>query len=267
MTFRLAYHAITWGPEPNVAGMLSEIRQAGYEGLELFQDEEALGPAKRLKSMLAEVGLIPVALTGVAHIIGPEAANAVQATKERIDYAAALGARYYVVVPPFLQREQVEADHIREFAANLDLLSNYARPHNLEPTVHHHMKTLIETADDCARLIELSPESLLTFDSAHCAVAGDDCAHMLRRFSRYIDYVHLKDYNAPLPAGSDWDSADFAELGRGTGAIDFAAILQELGAIGYEGWLTVELDGKAAKRPPYQSAQISREYLRQLVNY
>ena len=265
MSFQFAYHAITWGPEPDVPAMLSQIRQAGYEGLELFQSEQALGSADRLKPMLADVGLIPVALTGVAHLVGPEAADALQTTKERITYAADLGAWYYVVVPPFLKRQEIQADQYREFAENLALLTEYAQPHGLVLTVHHHMKTLIETADDCARLIELSAECLLTFDSAHCALAGDDCADTLRRFSQCINYVHLKDYNAPLPAPPDWDSADFAELGRGTGAIDFAAIVQQLRDIGYQGWLTVELDGKAAKRPPYQSAKISRQYMRQLL--
>ena len=148
MTFQFAYHAINWGPEPNMDAMLSEIRQAGYEGLEFFQSEAALGSPDRLNLMLADIGLIPVALIGVAHLIGPEAADAVQLTKKRIDYAADVGIRYYVLVPPFLKREEIQADQYREFAENLDLLTEYAKPHGLELTVHHHMKTLIETADD-----------------------------------------------------------------------------------------------------------------------
>jgi inosose dehydratase len=126
------------------------------------------------------------------------------------------------------------------------------------------MRYLIQTKYDVMQLMNLSSKVNLTFDTAHCVVAGDDCVDMIKTFADRIKYVHLKDYIGKLPAGDEYLPANFAEPGQSKGAIDFAAVLNELENIGYNGWITVELDGSAAKRPPLESAKMSREFLRNL---
>jgi len=54
----------------------------------------------------------------------------------------------------------------------------------------------------------------------------------------------------------------FAEIGHG-GLVDFGAILADLQAAAFDGWLAVELD--VSYRTRFQSARMSREYLRKTV--
>jgi inosose dehydratase len=46
----------------------------------------------------------------------------------------------------------------------------------------------------------------------------------------------------------------------GLGGVDFPALKAHLDKIGWQGWLTVELDSSPT-RPPKESARISREYI------
>jgi inosose dehydratase len=46
----------------------------------------------------------------------------------------------------------------------------------------------------------------------------------------------------------------------GLGGVDFPAIKAHLDKIGWQGWLTVELDSSPS-RPPKESARISRDYI------
>jgi inosose dehydratase len=50
----------------------------------------------------------------------------------------------------------------------------------------------------------------------------------------------------------------FFELGRG--GVDFVGLKAHLDEIGWQGWLTVELDSSPV-RGPKESARISKEYL------
>ena len=55
------------------------------------------------------------------------------------------------------------------------------------------------------------------------------------------------------------------ELGRGGSKLDVAACVAALRERGYDGWLTVELDGtwKAGMPTALESARMSRQYLRE----
>jgi len=261
---KIGYHAINWGNDPDVHAMLQEISTAGYNGVELCHSSKIYGNSEQLNVLLGKIGLSVPAVIGVSQLIGKTAKDDIQAMRERIDYAASVMAKIFVIVAAKHSRDNIRADEYRELAENLDVLADYAAEYGMLLTVHNHMGYLIQTKEDIARLFEASSKVHLAFDTAHCAVAGDDCIDVIRNFGKRIKYVHLKDFAGKLPADNDWNSADFAELGQGTGSINFAAILGELKTVNYNGWLTVELDSVAARRSPAESAKISRDYLRQM---
>ena len=64
------------------------------------------------------------------------------------------------------------------------------------------------------------------------------------------------DYHAALRRGL------FCELGRGQ--VDFPAVLDRLGAAGYDGWVVVEQDVLPSLGTPAASAARNRSYLRSL---
>ena len=82
-----------------------------------------------------------------------------------------------------------------------------------------------------------------------------------------IGHVHLKDFHADAP--QSWDhrthkfgeQGRFAELGAGNAGLDIGAILSSLVEVGYDGWVSTELDRPYPLRPPAEAARVNREYL------
>ena len=90
------------------------------------------------------------------------------------------------------------------------------------------------------------------------------------RLRNRIGHVHLKDCHADDPATWDYrtqrfgEQARFAELGAGNLGLDVKAALEALEVVGYDGWVSVELDRPYPPRPPAEAAMVNREYLRGL---
>lgn len=93
---------------------------------------------------------------------------------------------------------------------------------------------LIETCDQFLEMMQHldSPAVGLNFDIGHAYCVGDDPATSIPRVAKYIRHFHLEDI-----AGTRVHH----HLIPGEGAIDFAATLQAIQAIGYQGWITIEL--------------------------
>jgi sugar phosphate isomerase/epimerase len=93
---------------------------------------------------------------------------------------------------------------------------------------------LIEKADQFEELMKHvdSPAVGLNFDIGHSYCVGDEPAPTIRRLARHIRHFHLEDIAA---------TRVHHHLVPGEGAIDFAGTLRAIRAIGYDGWITIEL--------------------------
>jgi sugar phosphate isomerase/epimerase len=77
-----------------------------------------------------------------------------------------------------------------------------------------------------------SPALGLNFDVGHFYCVGDEPSATVHRLKSHIRHIHLEDIAA---------SRVHAHLIPGDGAIDLAATLHAIIAIGYAGWVTIEL--------------------------
>lgn len=138
---------------------------------------------------------------------------------------------------------------------------------------HHHCGTPVETLDETVRFLEMTDPALigLCYDSGHFAYAGADPLEALSQFADRIWHVHFKDFRPDAAAAArraGWDyhravaNGLFCELGRGN--IDFPALLDELGAMDYSGWIVVEDEIPPGASDPLESAKRDRTYLRAL---
>jgi len=93
---------------------------------------------------------------------------------------------------------------------------------------------LVETADQFLELMQhLDSHAVgLNFDIGHFYCVGDDPAPTVHRLAPFIRHFHLEDIAA---------THVHHHLVPGEGAIDFAAVFQAIRAIGYNGWVTIEL--------------------------
>jgi inosose dehydratase len=147
------------------------------------------------------------------------------------------------------------------------------RETGLRTVFHHHIGTWIETPEETARLLALTdPELLgLAFDTGHYRFGGGDPLVGLQKHADRIWHVHFKDHAPAIGERArqeNWNALRsvehgiFCELGQGD--IDFPAILAQLNALNYQGWIVVEQDVLPGMGTPKESAQRNREYLRSI---
>jgi inosose dehydratase len=265
---RLAYQTNTWGgvvghpvgvtsikdlyylAHGSTADALRDIAHAGYDGVELFDGNvaEYAESADELERLLDEHGLVLVAVYSGANFIFTDILDQ---ELWRIDRAAWLGARSgarHLVVGGGAQTLQPPgAPEYERLAAALDRVVDIAERHGLTACFHPHLTTIVETAEQLDRLLPHTSISLCP-DTGHVLLAGDDPATLIRAHGDRIPYVHLKD--------ADLQTGTFVPLG--TGALDLPGVMQALGDIGYDGWITVELDAWA---DPAEGARINRHAL------
>ena len=145
--------------------------------------------------------------------------------------------------------------------------------HGITPTLHAHTGTFIEYQDELDRAMTDLDENLvsLCLDTGHCYYAGIRPQDAIKQYAERIKYVHFKDINSVIhqqvvTQGIDFYKAIsngvFCPLGQG--GVDFAAVRQELVAMDYQGWVTVEQDmDPAIDNNPLQNAINSREFIEQ----
>jgi sugar phosphate isomerase/epimerase len=80
----------------------------------------------------------------------------------------------------------------------------------------------------------------------------EDPVAQIRKYRERTGYIHMK----------DWAKGKFVELGLGSIGIDFPAILADLEAQRFPGWVVVE--NSRSDISPAHSAQLNADYLRQL---
>jgi inosose dehydratase len=281
----------TKGEAIGYSQMLDELAATGYTGTELGDWGYMPTDPARLRAELDRRGLVmlgafvPVAMkNAAAHAAG--IANAVKTAK--LLAAVASDPKPFLVladdngsVPERTRNAgRITADmslseaEWRTFANGANAVGNaVAGETGLATVLHHHCAGYVETADEIARLLDLtSPDAInLVFDTGHYVYgSGDkDVVSALNRFRDRIRYIHFKDCQ-PVVARSareqGWDYFEalrhgvFCELGKG--CVDFPAVLRWLRDAGYSGYTLVEQDVLPGMGAPKESAWRNREYLR-----
>lgn len=265
----LGYHTNTWGGVVgHPAGVTSvkdlyyltpgsteqalrEIAAVGYQGFELFDGNlMAYEPKKdAFRSLIQETGLKFLAVYSGANFIFPEILpEELWRIAQTAALAAELGAEHLVVGGGAIRVAGVREDDYDRLAEGLNRVVGIAKRHGLTASYHPHHGTIVETP---AQIDKIMSRTLIGFcpDTGHILEGGGDPVKLIGTYGHRIPYVHLKDYG----------DGDFRPLGRGQ--VDLWGVVEALGAIGYNGWITVELDSYAG--PPKEAAELAWQYLEQ----
>ena len=270
---KLACHTITWGGVyGNAVGVTStkdatyvvpgdlqralhEIAALGFDGAELFDGNVDAWPGgvRALREQLTALDLSLVAIyTGGSLVYEEILSDELWRIDRAIRNAAELGAPH-VVIGGGAQRHDSEpsvADYDR-LARALDRIAGSAARLGVTAHYHPHLSTIAETPEQIERVFSRTPIGFCP-DTAHLAAAGGDPIELIIRYGDRISYVHLKD--------ARFDPLTFVPVGEGD--LDVAGILTALDAIGFDGWLTLELDGYDGE--PSAAAAISRDTVTRL---
>lgn len=239
--------------EGALAQKFSKAKAAGFDGIDLRGDtlRSAMDQVCRLVDDTGvDVPTIYGRLSG--SLLAPTAAQrseAVRMIRDRLECAAAVGARYLVVVPIFGEAAihpgwpgGVEEAERALLVVQLSELAAAADEHRvqilLEP-LNRRETHLVRSPTDAADLTRLvaSPWVATMADTYHMDLEGQDMVGEVAAAGDQLRLLHLSDRDRALP---------------GKGGIDFAPLLGALAASGYDGYLGLEcrgpLDGDDLKR-------------------
>jgi len=247
-------------------GIEESIRKAaemGYDGIELALMDKDQVDVGRVKRLIQQYRLeIPVVSTGqvfAGHKLwftSPDAAirtRAVEIFKGLVDVAAEFGAMVNMGrVRGFIAEGETAAVAEKRFGDSVSEIAAHAQKRGLElilEPVNRYEINFINNCDEGAALIDRLkiPGLKLMPDVFHMNIEDVSIEGNLKKYIRYIAYVHFADSNRLAP---------------GWGHLDFASIVQALNEAGFAGWGSVEI---LPKPDPDSAARQAIQYLRKFI--
>lgn len=275
--------------------VLDGIAATGYEGTELGDpgfmpdDPEAVRTLVKSRELSLVGALVPVALADRAnHRPGVQNALRVARTLAACDGPDSWNGGAVVVLADANGKNSMRVsnagriapqhgllpDEWEAFAEGANLVARAVKDETgLRTAFHHHCAGFIETPEETARFLEMTDADLvgLCYDTGHYAYGGGDPLDGLRRFRDRIWHIHFKDCHphiAERARENGWSYFDAVGDGLfytlGGGLVDFRAVLDEIRASCYTGWIVVEDELPPGKADPFQANRRDREFLRNL---
>jgi sugar phosphate isomerase/epimerase len=156
-------------------------------------------------------------------------------TKRALTLAKELGAPCITTEPGGpLEPGQSWSAALRLFVEMIKPVAAHAEKEGVLLLVEPEPGLLIETAEQFLEFMKHidSPAVGLNFDIGHAYCVKDEPAETIPKVAQHIRHFHLEDIAA---------TRVHHHLVPGEGAIDFAPVLRAIGAMNYQGWVTIEL--------------------------
>ncbi|MFB6135895.1 MAG: sugar phosphate isomerase/epimerase family protein [Halobacteriaceae archaeon] len=238
-------------PHGTLEDDLAVAAEAGYDGVELSLDADALGDEERVAEMRSAVedhGLtVPSVLTPAfweTPLSSTDAATrerGVERGRDLITAAADLGAETVLVVPGVVD-EQTPYDVAYENALEgVRALADHAYDLGVTVAVENVWNDLLLSPLEFAEFVDRAGEAGPVgayFDVGNVLRFGYP-EQWIRILADRIAAVHVKDYD------TDVDTAGGFTYPL-QGDVDWDAVVEALDDVGYDGWVTPEV-------PPYES--------------
>lgn len=173
--------------------------------------------------------------------------------------------------PVFGHKYVMNEEEWNTLCQGLNKLGKIAKDeYGISLTFHHHMGTVVQTAEETERLMEgTDPEYVsLLFDSGHFAYCGEDPVAMVAKYVDRIKHVHLKDIRPEVVEKVKVEDMSFLAGVRagaftipGDGCVDFDSIFKVLEEADYAGYMVVEAEQDPAKANPLEYAIRARKFI------
>ena len=159
-------------------------------------------------------------------------------------------------------------EDLAQISAVLSKLGASLRAEGVRLAVHAHMWAQFENRHEVDYVMSHTDARDVAFvlDTGHITMAGMDPVALTKQLGHRIVEFHMKDTRPEWKGGAKTrlDRPDMMKdppfFPLGSGGVDFVAIKAHLDSIGWNGFLTVELDSSPF-RPPKESARMSLRYL------
>lgn len=253
MSIKFAYNTLEWGPTPDVRTMLSEIKEAGWDGWEVRQPLDWLGSAERVNDLVAEIGLPVAAVCGQEWGLAGDRV-AIDSNKRRMEFALAVGADVYVIMAPKRPKDRAPTrDEIGSFADFAELLAKYGSDIGIDVGFHFHTGQMVHSEGEVKTVIDLAPNLKVCLDLSHAQLIEWEATRCLHELRDRVVYIHLQDFRK-------WR---FVNIGDGDLFESIPALFGEIDKIDFHRWIGCH-GGIETDQMPQMRARACRQYLRSI---
>ncbi len=266
----LQLYSVRGDLEADFLGTLCKVSELGYDGVE-FAGLYGYEPAQ-IKKWCDSLGLVPVS----AHV--PLADMLADIDKVIADYKA-VGCEY-IVVPYVTEERRPGGELFMQMIEEIRAIGQKVKDAGLVLLYHNHdfeFAKLENGQTGLDYLYENVPADLLQTELDQCWLkyAGYEPVEYLQKYSGRSPVVHLKDFYVQgkqeedpyaligLDEGEKKANTAFEFRPLGHGLQDIPAIIAASEAAGSK-WLVVEQDNPSMGKTPFESVQMSMEYLKSL---
>jgi inosose dehydratase len=263
---------------------LSDCRTIGFDGIEKGHKMPDDGAALRAK--LGEYGLSFVGAWHSTNILANDIETEKRALKSFAGFLKAAGGDHINAcecsntvhgndaVPVNDRPIMTDADWDR-FSTGYEELSACAAELGVTMGYHHHMGTIIESAEDIHRFMEMAgPHTRLLLDTGHAWFGGADPLELAREYMDRVTHIHCKNVRPEIARQVREQNLSFLEgVRRGAftvpgdpeGAVDFAPVLKLAADQGYSGWVVIEAEQDSAVRNPFEYQSLGLRTLKEIA--
>ena len=239
-------------------GMVSLAKEIGFEGIEFtdlipeegFSEEEY---AIALKEEVAKHGLSMVSHTVGANLLADNIDEEIERLKHKVDIAALLGAptlrhdAYF----SFPENKPEDADfdyYLPQVADAFRKVTEYAETKGVKTCTENH-GFICQDAVRVEKIINTVNHKNFGWlvDMGNFMCTDGDCYESVKLAAKYAFHVHAKDFyimdkpdNAIKTSGGNYIQGSAV----GKGVVPVKKCVNELKAQGYDGFLTIEFEGR-----------------------
>lgn len=242
-----------WGPMLEARRVLREMTSLGLNATEQGSPGFFPDDVEEIKQILAEFDVqviadfVPLPLHDTA-----QKAWALEKAEKMAARLQSLGATTFVTCaitdPNWSDPHRMDEDELKVLADSLERLEDICAAHGLVHTLHPHLSSMVEVAEDVKRVAEAC-DVKWTVDTGHLALGGYDPLQFTKDLGDRVSHAHLKDVNLALAervVSRELSLLEATEqdifLPFGQGDVPIAEIVQHLEDSGYKGWYVLERD-------------------------
>ena len=281
MGVRLGTNPIAWsnddmqelGGETPLETCLSDAREAGFQGIELgnkFPREAA-----PLRKVLDAHDLELVSGWYSCELLTRSVANEIKAIEAHMNLLRDMGCGVLILaetsnaihgekMTPIANSPTLDAGDWKEFGQKISDLCDHVTANGLHVGYHHHMGTVVETADEIDAFMSVTRDSVgLLLDTGHATYAGADPLAIAKKYEGRITHFHAKDIRPNVLATARANNRSFLDAVvagvftvPGDGCVNFGPIMDVLKSVDYRGWLVVEAEQDPAVANPRKYAEM-----------
>jgi inosose dehydratase len=291
MTIRWGVSPIAWcnddmqelGADTTLDELLTDVRELGFDGVELghkFPRDPAVLP-----QIMARHELDIVGGWYSSNLLARDADAEIAAMAPHLALLEAVGSTVFILAETSnavhgdktsrLDGHPVlAADDWASFGERLDRVAAYVNERGLRFAYHHHLGTVVETADELRRFFEVTGDHVgLVLDTGHALYGGIDPVRIIETHPERVQHVHCKDirrgrYNQLRASGASFLTGVVSGMftAPGDGDFDYAPFMKALADIDYSGWIVIEAEQDPAVADPREYSRLGLATLKRFAS-